>query len=174
MAISVSTDLVMDVLNAAKPSSIAAADAALKAVKTSPVEIAAAGEKFANELMSSISKAEPEAMKMDASDLRRSFETPNQADAHIKFESMVLHQFVQHMLPSEGSVIFGEGMSGEVWKGMMAQQIGDSIAKGGGIGIAEKMLAQKQNVQNIPNQASGIINNQERDILDSLASKPKL
>ena len=174
MAISVSTDLVMDVLNAAKPSSIAAADAALKAVKTSPVEIAAAGEKFANELMSSISKAEPEAMKMDASDLRRSFETPNQADAHIKFESMVLHQFVQHMLPSEGSVIFGEGMSGEVWKGMMAQQIGDAIAKGGGIGIAEKMLAQKQNVQNIPNQASGIINNQERDILDSLASKPKL
>jgi flagellar protein FlgJ len=178
MAISVSTDLVMDVLNAAKPSSIAAADAALKAVKTSPVEIAAAGEKFANELMSSISKAvskaEPEAMKMDASDLRRSFETPNQADAHIKFESMVLHQFVQHMLPSEGSVIFGEGMSGEVWKGMMAQQIGDAIAKGGGIGIAEKMLAQKQNVQNIPNQASGIINNQERDILDSLASRPKL
>ena len=57
---------------------------------------------------------------------------------------------------------------------MMAQQIGDAIAKGGGIGIAEKMLAQKQNVQNIPNQASGIINNQERDILDSLASKPKL
>jgi hypothetical protein len=36
------------------------------------------------------------------------------------------------------------------------------------------MLAQKQNVQNIPNQASGIINNQERDVLDSLDSKPKL
>ena len=182
MAISVSTDLVMDVLNAAKPSSIAAADAALKAVKTSPVEIAAAGEKFASELMSSMSKAsskdepkdESSTMKADASDLRRTFEKPNQADAHVKFESMVLHQFVQHMLPSEGSVIFGEGMSGEVWKGMMAQQIGDAIAKGGGIGIAEQMLAQKQNVQNIPNQASGIINNQERDILDSLDNKPKL
>jgi flagellar protein FlgJ len=178
MAISVSTDLVMDVLNAAKPSSIAAADAKLKAVKTSPFEIAAAGEKFASELMSSMSKSEAKVeegtMKADASDLRRSFEKPNQADAHVKFESMVLHQFVQHMLPSDSSVIFGEGMSGEVWKGMMAQQISDAIAKGGGIGIAEQMLAQKQNVQNIPNQASGIINNQERDVLDSLDSKPKL
>ena len=82
---------------------------------------------------------------------------------------MVLHQFVQHMLPSDSSVIFGEGMSGDVWKSMMAQQIGDAISKGGGIGIADQMLADKSNVDASPlGTAANIINARQRDLIDSL------
>ncbi len=46
MAVSANTDLIMGVLNAAQPASIAAADAKLNAKSVSKIEIAAAGEEF--------------------------------------------------------------------------------------------------------------------------------
>ena len=166
MAVSVNTDLIMGVINAAQPSSIAQADAKLNAKSVSKIEIAAAGDEFAKQLLNTQTQAIPQ---KDLSDLRADFNKPNQTDAHKKFEAMVLHQFVQHMLPSDTSVIFGEGMSGDVWKGMMAQQIGDAIAKGGGIGIADQMLADKANVDPSPlGTAANIINARQRDLLDSL------
>ncbi|MEO9458123.1 MAG: rod-binding protein [Lentilitoribacter sp.] len=166
MAVSVNTDLIMGVINAAQPSSIAAADAKLSAKSVSRIEIAAAGDEFAKELLNSQTQSSP---AKDLSDLRSSFTQPNQSDAHKKFESMVLHQFVQHMLPSDSSVIFGEGMSGDVWKSMMAQQIGDAISKGGGIGIADQMLADKANTDASPlGTAANIINARQRDLIDSL------
>ncbi|MBO6917766.1 MAG: rod-binding protein [Rhizobiaceae bacterium] len=166
MAVSVNTDLIMGVLNAAQPASIAAADAKLNAKSMSKIEIAAAGDDFAKELLNSQSQP---ALAKDLSDLRSAFSKPSETDAHKKFEAMVLHQFVQHMLPSDTSVIFGEGMSGDVWKGMMAQQIGDAIAKGGGIGIAEQMLADNSPSNANPlGTAANIINARQRDLLDSL------
>lgn len=166
MAVSANTDLIMGVLNAAQPASIAAADAKLNAKSVSKIEIAAAGEEFAKELLNSQTQS---ALAKDLSDLRSAFNQPSQTDAHKKFEAMVLHQFVQHMLPSDTSVIFGEGMSGDVWKGMMAQQIGDAIAKGGGIGIAEQMLADTNTAHANPlGTAANIINARQRDLLDSL------
>lgn len=166
MAVSANTDLIMGVLNAAQPASIAAADAKLNAKSVSKIEIAAAGEEFTKELLNSQTQS---ALAKDLSDLRSAFNQPSQTDAHKKFEAMVLHQFVQHMLPSDTSVIFGEGMSGDVWKGMMAQQIGDAIAKGGGIGIAEQMLADRNTVNANPlGTAANIINARQRDLLDSL------
>lgn len=166
MAVSANTDLIMGVLNAAQPASIAAADAKLNAKSVSKIEIAAAGEEFAKELLNSQTQS---ALAKDLSDLRSAFNQPSQTDAHKKFEAMVLHQFVQHMLPSDTSVIFGEGMSGDVWKGMMAQQIGDAIAKSGGIGIAEQMLADRNTVNANPlGTAANIINARQRDLLDSL------
>lgn len=166
MAVSLNTDLIMGVINAAQPSSIAAADAKLNAKSVSRIEVAAAGEKFAKELLNSAQQSGP---AKDLSDLRSAFNSPSQAEAHKKFEAMVLHQFVQHMLPSDTSVIFGEGMSGDVWKGMMAQQIGDAIAKGGGIGIADQMLADNKTVNANPlGTAANIINARQRDLLDSL------
>lgn len=51
----------------------------------------------------------------------------------------------------------------------MAQQIGDAIAKGGGIGIAEQMLADRNTVNANPlGTAANIINARQRDLLDSL------
>lgn len=170
MAISVNTDLVLGVLNAASPKNVAAANAKLQSA--SSFEVAAAGDKFTAELLASKTKQAPPS---DLSDLRSEFTKPNQTEAHKKFEAMVLHQFVQHMLPSDTSVIFGEGTSGEIWKGMLAQQIGDAIAQGGGIGIADKMLA--QTVQNktpvgLPaDTAASIVNERQRELLDSLNDK---
>jgi peptidoglycan hydrolase FlgJ len=35
--------------------------------------------------------------------------------------------------------IYGKGATGEIWKGMMAEQLGNALAKEGGIGIAESL-----------------------------------
>lgn len=59
-----------------------------------------------------------------------------------KFEGFVLRTFVEEMLPSEEGGFFGTGMAGNVWRSMLAEQIGDELAASGGVGIAE-MLAKR-------------------------------
>ncbi|MFD1695837.1 rod-binding protein [Roseibium aestuarii] len=53
-----------------------------------------------------------------------------------KFEAMVLQQFVEVMLPDDAEEVFGEGSTGEIWKSMLAEQLGNQIAASGGVGLA--------------------------------------
>ena len=45
----------------------------------------------------------------------------------------------QSMLPDESEEVYGKGNAGEMWKSMMAEQLGSTIAESGGVGIAEQM-----------------------------------
>ena len=56
-----------------------------------------------------------------------------------QFESFVLRSFVESMLPQENSEYFGTGTAGKIWKSMLAERIGDEMAKDGGIGIADML-----------------------------------
>jgi len=56
-----------------------------------------------------------------------------------QFEGFVLRSFVESMLPSEASSYFGEGTAGDVWRSMMAEEIGNELARNGGIGIADSI-----------------------------------
>lgn len=58
-----------------------------------------------------------------------------------KFEAFVLQSFVQSMLPKKAEVVFGKGTAGEIWKSMLAEQIGKQIADAGGVGIAKQLAA---------------------------------
>lgn len=165
MAISVNTDLVLDVLRAGNPERAAIADANLQTKKTSSIEIAAAGEKFAAELATKTSVATPNTL----TDMRQQFIKPDADESFKKFEAVILEQFVQHMLPQEASAVFGEGTAGDIWKSMMAQQIGATLAKSGGLGIAQQLQARNENVD----QAAKIIHSNERDILETLDEIPK-
>lgn len=60
-----------------------------------------------------------------------------------KFESFVLQSFVQSMLPSDNESFYGGGTAGNIWRSMLAEQLGDQLARSGGIGIA-KMLEKKE------------------------------
>ena len=60
MAVSVNTDLIMGVINAAQPSAIAQADAKLNAKSVSKIEIAAAGDEFAKQLLNTQTQALPQ------------------------------------------------------------------------------------------------------------------
>jgi hypothetical protein len=57
-----------------------------------------------------------------------------------KYEAFVMSSFVETMLPKDSEALFGRGTAGEIWKSMLAEGLGNQLARVGGIGIAE-MLA---------------------------------
>ncbi|MGB3502515.1 MAG: rod-binding protein [Mesorhizobium sp.] len=67
-------------------------------------------------------------------------QAPGSKETFEKFEAMVLQNFVQSMLPQEAESVYGAGMSGDIWKSFLAKGIADQMARGGGIGIAERVL----------------------------------
>jgi peptidoglycan hydrolase FlgJ len=121
LAISPPSDIVLDVLRAADPHSVAAAKAKLAAAKPAA--------DFAVD-------APAQALTSPVRAARKS-ERP---EAYQKFEAMVLQSFLQSMMPSEQTSVYGEGMAGDMWKSMLAEQVAGVMAKRGGIGIADKVL----------------------------------
>src|SRR5258708_33015375 len=45
------------------------------------------------------------------------------------------------MLPRGSAVNFGKGVAGDVWRSMLAEQLGTAVAKSGGVGIAKFLAA---------------------------------
>ena len=56
-----------------------------------------------------------------------------------KFEAFVLQMFVELMLPKDATNVFGKGTAGTIWRSMMAEQIGNEMARGNGVGIAKQL-----------------------------------
>jgi flagellar protein FlgJ len=61
--------------------------------------------------------------------------------AYRKFEAFVLQTFIESMLPGGSAVNFGKGVAGDVWRSMLAEQLGNAVAKSGGVGIAKFLAA---------------------------------
>jgi Rod binding domain-containing protein len=61
-------------------------------------------------------------------------------EAYQKFEAMVLQTFLQSMLPQDAENVYGGGIAGDMWKSFLAQELGQQMAKAGGIGIADRVL----------------------------------
>ncbi|WP_173934815.1 rod-binding protein [Chelativorans sp. Marseille-P2723] len=119
MAISLPGDILLDVARAADPEKVAQARARLQ----------------------SFARATGFAAPQPAAGLRQA--DPVRADRpepSVQFEAMVLQNFLQSMLPEEGDAVFGEGLSGQMWRSLLAQELGTALAKRGGIGIAERIL----------------------------------
>lgn len=139
MAISPPGDIVLDVIKAADPQAAREASEALSSLASRSIsasEAAQASEAF--------DQAFSAGRAFGASGSTASVEGADQRalhDSYQKFEAMVLQNFVQSMLPSDSEAIFGKGTAGEIWKSMMAQQLANMIAEGGGIGIAESLTA---------------------------------
>ena len=136
MSISPPTDIVLDVLNNADPAVLEVAQARLKAGQATAeaTRLASTDESFA-----AIMRSDPVA---DAHKLKHRLdgvEKEKVPETYRKFEAMVLQNFIKTMLP-DSEEVYGKGASGEIWKGMMAEQIANEIAKEGGIGIAEKLM----------------------------------
>jgi Rod binding domain-containing protein len=126
MAISPPSDIVLDVLNNAEPSRLEAAQAKLKAG-------------YATAEAQRLSNTDPSATAFKIKHRLDGVEKEKVPETYRKFEAMVLQNFIKTMLPDSDEV-YGKGASGEIWKGMMAEQIANEIAKDHGIGIAEKLM----------------------------------
>ena len=140
MAISPPSDLVLDVVKAADPTDVQAAQAKLQANRAAfaATSLAEAGNGFASTvdiLNKASTQAGTQAGLANASERTTTGKVPA---AYQKFEAMVLQNFVKNILPNS-ETLYGKGTAGEMWKGMMAEQLGNTMAKNGGVGIATKM-----------------------------------
>jgi flagellar protein FlgJ len=101
-------------------------------------------------------------------------------EVYQKFEAMILQSFIGDMLPTDSEQLYGKGTAGEIWKGMMAEQLGAVLSKGGGIGIAARMMGDRFDAavapesadaigSNVTNRAASLINEIQKQILADVA-----
>ncbi len=129
MAFDFGSDILIDAMRAADPQG--AADARLKLQQLSKAQ--AAQEPTASTFNASLTAGN-----------RRTSIPDSPREVLQKFESVVLSTFVQAMMPKDASSVFGEGLSGDMWKAQMAEKIGEQLAKNGGLGIADRLLKSYQ------------------------------
>jgi Rod binding domain-containing protein len=132
--------LVLDVVKAANPTDVEAAQAKLAANRAAfaATSLAENGNGFGS-TVDALNSAGTQAGLGNANTNAASTKVPQ---VYRKFEAMMLQNFVKNMLPSS-ETLYGKGSAGEIWKGMMAEQLGNTIAKNGGVGIAEKMYQEQ-------------------------------
>lgn len=139
MAISPPSDLVLDVVRAANPLEVAAAQEKLKANRaafaaTSLAEKGAGFDTAVGILNDAATKAGlGNAQRVNSTEIPKAYK---------QFEAVVLNSFVKEMMPDDTESVYGKGNAGEIWKSMMAEQIGEVISERGGIGIAEQMYSE--------------------------------
>lgn len=135
MSISPPTDIVMDVAKAADPQRYQEAAAKLSApgdpaAFTDAVRAAGLALHMPLDARGSLTSLQNQTTLAGAGPV---------SDPYRKFEGLVLQQFVEAMMPDKSETVFGKGNAGHIWKSMLAEQIGQQIAKAGGIGIAKMM-----------------------------------
>lgn len=133
MAIKPPSDIVLDVVRAADPARQRVAAEKLKgAVGAEPVR------EFADLVGGLRSAGASGTCGVQAADAGKT-EVP---DAFRAFEAFFVQSFVQSMLPKNADAVYGSGTAGDVWRSQLAEKMGTEIAKAGGIGIADRLLAQ--------------------------------
>ena len=143
MAFNPRTDVVMEVLNAADPSRASLAAERLGALAGSN----AAGADFSASLERAASSAPaiPAPLANAAGARSRLAEIPGGPDklgqAKTQFEAMMMSSFVGELLPKDTSSVFGQGMAGDMWRSMLAEQVSLQIAKSGKLGLARRLFA---------------------------------
>lgn len=171
MAISIATDLILDVVRAADPAIAGKTEAMLEMAAARKTEKTARTPEFARQVSSAGPAEEGLAAKLQPEPLGKSA-VP---ESYMRFEAMVLQSFVQSMLPADSEEFFGKGTAGDIWRGMMAEQLGTVLAKGGGIGIAERLFDQQARPDASPealgdatNHAANMISEIQMSILSDL------
>ncbi|MDA9433057.1 rod-binding protein [Bradyrhizobium sp. CCBAU 51627] len=141
MIVTPTSDLVLDVLDAADPVAQRAATAKLDALKSSNTDFAAtmdAASKAADQSTASVAEAQSGLVNGPPVQV---IKKPGPDEVYRKFEAFILQTFVETMLPKESEEVFGKGTAGGIWKSMLAEQLGAQLAKGKGIGIAKQLAA---------------------------------
>jgi peptidoglycan hydrolase FlgJ len=152
MIVTPTSDVVLDVLEAADPATQRQATAKLDALKPSDADFAASLNSEVDKAKAAASAAgDPSPATTAQADIGpssaaapvRVIKAPAPGEVYRKFEAFVLQVFVETMLPQQANDLFGKGTAGNVWRSMLAEQLGNQLAQGKGIGIA-KQLASSQ------------------------------
>ncbi|MFG1421485.1 rod-binding protein [Roseixanthobacter liquoris] len=140
MGIQLTTDIVMDVVKAGNPARTQKITSNLKALGSGFSQ--AMSQEGAVGAANGLAYAPTSTVGLqNATALTKTAASGPAAAAHRRFESMVLSQFVQSMLPSKAAAVYGSGNAGQIWKSMLAEKVADQVAKHGGIGIADRLAS---------------------------------
>jgi flagellar protein FlgJ len=143
MAFSPKTDVILEVASAADPSRASLAAQRLNAIAGSNATPA--------DFVSSLNQAAgvtnaPPSLPLGFVNARSHLPAaPGGPDklsqAKIQFEAMMLNSFVGELLPKDTGEVFGQGMAGDAWRSMLAEQVSTQIAKSGKLGLARRLFA---------------------------------
>ncbi|WP_407117681.1 rod-binding protein [Bradyrhizobium sp. LMG 9283] len=143
MIVTATPDLVLDVLEAADPVTQRAAAAKLDALKSSDADFAATMDAEVGKAAAAVDQSAANVVEAQSGAVNGApvqvIKAPASGEVYRKFEAFILQTFVEAMLPKESEEIFGKGTAGGVWKSMLAEQLGNQLAKGKGIGIAKQL-----------------------------------
>jgi peptidoglycan hydrolase FlgJ len=64
-------------------------------------------------------------------------------DVPKEFEAFVLQSFIQEMLPKKAEDVYGKGVSGDIWRSMLAEKLAAEVTERGGLGIADQVRAEQ-------------------------------
>lgn len=67
--------------------------------------------------------------------------TGQEKSMQAKLEAVVADLLVSALLPKQMDRFYGAGIAGDIARQMLGQQIADSIARGGGLGIGARMTS---------------------------------
>jgi peptidoglycan hydrolase FlgJ len=142
MAFNPRTDVVLEVASAADPSRATLAAQRLSALAGPNAPTA----DFAANLDRAAAGSATTAPLANAADARsRLAEAQGGPDktrqAKTQFEAMMLNSFVSELLPKDTGEVFGQGMAGDMWRSMLAEQVSMQIAKSGKLGLARRLFA---------------------------------
>jgi flagellar protein FlgJ len=142
MAFSPKTDVILEVASAADPSRASLAAQRLNAIAGSNATPA--------DFVSSLNQAAgvanaPPSLPGGADARSRLAEAASGPEklgkAKTQFEAMMLNSFVSELLPKDTGEVFGQGMAGDMWRSMLAEQVSTQIAKSGKLGLARRLFA---------------------------------
>ena len=143
MAFNPRTDVVLEVLSAADPSRASLAAQRLNALAGSNAPAADFAASLDRAAGAATATTSPVASAADARS--RLAEAPGGSDklgqAKTQFEAMMLSSFVSELLPKDTGEVFGQGMAGDMWRSMLAEQVSMQIAKSGKLGLARRLFA---------------------------------
>jgi len=140
MAFNPRTDVVLEVASAADPARASLAAQRLNALAGSNPPTTG----FAADLDRAAGAASATTAPLaGAADARsRLAEAPDKlGQAKTQFEAMMLNSFVGELLPKDTGEVFGQGMAGDMWRSMLAEQVSTQIAKSGKLGLARRLFA---------------------------------
>ena len=145
MAIDPPSDIVLEVAQAADPGRAAAVARRLTnfaaGTDASGADFAAALDRAGrtNATASATVAGAPD-MRGRLANLAR-VQSDKAGQAQVQFEAVLLNSFVGEMLPKDAPDAYGQGLAGEMWRSMLADQVSRQIASSGALGIGQRLFA---------------------------------
>lgn len=175
------TDILLGVSNAADPARIKEAVSKLRALSPDQGDFAAflAANRAAEERGTSsgpedaIAPRTATALPPPGTRSALASKSAGAGDVFSQLEAFIMQTFIQSMLPKDAPSVYGKGTAGDVWKSMLAEKMGNEVAKSGQLGIAKRLSSNSITTGTVPRPAATAVMPQSMT-MSALVNKPSM